>query len=123
MLSGAKLMLAASGLLGATAICSICLPDVAAGARPLAVSATSDTATVKLSIQGMTCGGCATTARIVLQRAEGVYKADVWYESKSAVVQYDPAKTTPEALIAHLRKLTGYEASVIPEPAALELGG
>lgn len=116
MLAGAKLMLAASGLLGATVICSICLPDVAAGARSLAVSARSDTATVKLSIQGMTCGGCATTARIVLQRAEGVYQADVSYELKSAVVQYDPAKTSPDAFIAHLKKLTGYEAVVVQEP-------
>lgn len=118
MFSSAKLLLGVAGLFGATSICAICLPGVASDMRESAALAVSDTATVRLAIRGMTCGGCATTARIVLQRAEGVYKAEVSYESASAVVRYDPAKTSPEAVIAQLKKMTGYEASVTDGSAA-----
>ncbi len=59
----------------------------------------------------------ATAARMALQRAAGVYRAEVSFETASAVVQYDPEKTSPEALIAHLKKLTGFEARVVSEDA------
>ncbi|MBI2401389.1 MAG: heavy-metal-associated domain-containing protein [Gemmatimonadetes bacterium] len=114
MFSSAKLLLGAAGLFGATSICAICLPGVASDSRVPAALATRDTATVKLAVRGMTCGSCAATARIALQRADGVYQAEVSFESASAVVQYDPAKTSPGTFIAHLKKLTGYEAAVVP---------
>jgi len=73
----------------------------------------ADTAQVKLAITGMTCGSCATTARLALERTEGVYRAQVSYDSASAVVWYDPARTAPDRLIGRLKDLTGYEARVI----------
>jgi copper chaperone CopZ len=79
-------------------------------------SAPSDTARVELAISGMTCGSCATTARIALERAPGVYDAEVSYDSASAVVLYDPEKTSPEKFVAYLEKMTGYKARVV-EPA------
>ncbi len=77
---------------------------------------TGDTARVELAISGMTCGSCATTARIALERVSGVYDAEVSYDSASAVVLYDPEETSPEEFIAYMRKMTGYEARVV-EPA------
>lgn len=103
------------GLIGASSVCEMCTesgPELAA--ITASVSAV-DTSTVKLAIKGMTCGGCATAARMALQRAEGVYRAEVSFETASAVVMYDPDKTTPGALIAHLKKLTGYDARVLSE--------
>lgn len=77
---------------------------------------TGDTAQVRLAVSGMTCGSCATTARIALERAPGVYDAKVSYDSASAVVLYDPKRTSPERFIAHLEKMTGYKARVV-EPS------
>jgi copper chaperone len=74
----------------------------------------ADTATARLTIEGMTCGGCATTARIALQRVRGVYRAMVWYDSASAVVQYDATLTRPEVFMTELARLTGYRASLLP---------
>ena len=86
------------------------------GTESAAVQATThfaaDTANVKLAISGMTCGSCATTARIVLERVDGVYDAEVSYDSASAVVLYDPDETSPEEFISYLREMTGYEARV-----------
>lgn len=72
----------------------------------------ADTAKVKLAITGMTCGSCATTARIALERVDGVYDAEVSYDSASAVVLYDPEETSPEEIISHVEKMTGYKATL-----------
>ncbi len=118
MVFNLKMLAAGAGvlaLIGGSSICGICdLPGRQLAA--LAINSTAvDTSTVKLAIKGMTCGGCATAARMALQRAEGVYRAEVSFETASAVVQYDPEKTSPEVLIAHLEKLTGFEARVAEE--------
>lgn len=76
----------------------------------------SDTAQAKLAIRGMTCGSCAVTARLALRQVPGVYDARVSYDSASAVVLYDPARTSPERFIARLQELTGFKASWVPDP-------
>jgi copper chaperone CopZ len=92
----------------------------ASGTAPAQLStfAQADTARVVLSIDGMTCGSCVTTAQIVLRRIEGVYLARVSYDSPSAEVLYDPSKTGPDQLIERLRDMTGYEARVAMKPTA-----
>lgn len=110
-----KLVLAAvAALLGTAPVCAVCHTP-GSGEPALAASVAvvaADTAVAKLAIEGMTCGSCATTARIALQRVPGVYKADVSYDSASAVVRYDPARTEPGAFIAKLKEMTGYEARI-----------
>lgn len=54
--------------------------------------------TVTLGITGMTCGGCVRSVTNVLKALEGVTKADVSLEKKSAVVDYDPGKVQVEQL-------------------------
>lgn len=109
--------------LGAGPLCSLC--GVAAqaamgGPAPRTAVAPSDTATAKLAIQGMTCGSCATTARIALEKVPGVYRARVWYDSASAVVWYDSTATAPAKFIAKLREATGFEAKVVADSARKE---
>ena len=78
----------------------------------------SDTATARIAITGMTCGTCATTARVALERVPGVYRAVVSYDSASAVVRYDPALTRPEVFMAELQRLTGYRATLVSDASA-----
>jgi len=49
---------------------------------------------VTLGIDGMTCGGCVKSVTNVLSALDGVAKAEVSLEKKSAVVDYDPAKVS-----------------------------
>jgi copper chaperone CopZ len=79
--------------------------------------APADTVVAHLAVKGMTCGSCAATARLVLKRVPGVHDAEVSYETASAVVRYDPARTDPARFIARLREMTGYEARVVEPPA------
>ena len=119
---------AAAALTGAAMICPLCLnaSDGAVSVSRASVEATapveaeSDTARARLAIKGMTCASCATTARIALERAEGVFRAEVSHDSASAVVIYDPARTSPPHFIATLKKLTGYDAAVVREPSNSE---
>ena len=55
--------------------------------------------TLTLNIGGMTCGGCVKSVTRILENTEGVAKAEVSLENKHAVIEFDPAKTNPAALI------------------------
>jgi copper chaperone CopZ len=70
-------------------------------------------ATARLRIEGMTCGACATSVKIVLGKVEGVSAARVSHEEKSAVVTYDPAKVTPQQLADTINEKLPYKATVV----------
>lgn len=53
---------------------------------------------VVLTVEGMTCQSCTTTVQKALEGAPGVYSAEVTYEPPQAVVRFDPAKTSVDAL-------------------------
>ena len=55
--------------------------------------------TLTLNIEGMTCGGCVKSVTRILEGVEGVAKAEVSLEGKSALIEFDPAKTCAAALI------------------------
>lgn len=67
--------------------------------------------TVTLTISGMHCESCASGISAMLKRTDGVVKADVSYDDRQAIVQYDGAKTSAARIIEAIQKL-GYKASV-----------
>jgi len=67
--------------------------------------------TVALDVPGMTCELCPLTVRKALQKVQGVEKVAVSYERKEAVVTFDDAKTSVEALM-NATKDAGYPATV-----------
>ncbi len=82
----------------------------------LAASVSADsTKTATLHVEGMTCGACATSVKIVLKKVDGVIDATVSYERKRAVVQYDPTRVSPPQLVAAIEKKLPYKARVVEE--------
>jgi mercuric ion binding protein len=67
--------------------------------------------TVTLDVPGMTCELCPLTVRKALQKVQGVEKVAVSYEKKEAVVTFDDAKTSVEALM-NATTNAGYPATV-----------
>ena len=110
-------MLLAAGITGVAFLCPLCGGGVqAAGAQGVGIAAqVPDTATARLHISGMTCGSCPTTARLALQRLSGVFTATVTLDDSLGVVHYDPRQVTPSQITAHLTRLTGYQATVLPD--------
>ena len=105
--------------LGVCDLCGTPVPPSSAVPRPdqaapaaIAASAAVAVDTVRLHIEGMTCGGCTLATRRVLERLDGVTKAEVSYEQKRAVVTYDPAKVTVAQMIAAVATLK-YTATVV----------
>lgn len=112
--------IAAMGL--ATTPCALCgtLGSARLDQTPLVSVQVVDTATVRLHISGLTCGSCATTARLALKKLDGVLDATVSAKDSLGVVRYDPRKVDPPRIVEHLARLTGYEARVISEPGRSE---
>lgn len=69
--------------------------------------------TVTLSIPGMTCAACPITIKRALTRVDGVQSAEVSYEKREAVVTFDDAKTSAEALTKATED-AGYPSTVKP---------
>lgn len=64
---------------------------------------------LELKIEGMHCGACAVGIQMLVSQMDGVKSAEVDYEGKKAVFEYDPAKVTKEAIIKGIEEL-GYRA-------------
>ena len=77
-----------------------------------------DTATVRLHISRMTCGSCPATARLALKKLAGVYSATVTLDDSLGVVRYDPKRVAPAQIAAHLTRLTGFGARILPQSSA-----
>jgi Cu+-exporting ATPase len=73
--------------------------------------------TLEVSVGGMTCAACVGRVERGLNKVDGVLGAAVNLATERATVQYDPAKTTPDALLETVRA-TGYE----PLTQSLDLG-
>ena len=68
----------------------------AALSAPAAFAAGDRTAT--LDVANMDCSACPITVREALKKVPGVTSAKVDFKTKRAVVVFDSAKATPEAL-------------------------
>jgi len=66
--------------------------------------------TIILEISGMTCGGCVRSVGNVLKALDGVAKAEVSLEKRSAVVDFDPGKVGLEQLKRSIEE-AGFEVT------------
>jgi len=62
--------------------------------------ATAKLETCQIAVEGMTCATCPIQVRTVMSRVDGVRDVDVSLKNKSATVDYDPTRTTPEKIAA-----------------------
>lgn len=69
---------------------------------------------VKIAIEGMHCTSCAQGIKVTLKRTPGVITAEVSYEQREAVVEYDPSRTSPAKIVEAINNL-GYKAKVKEE--------
>ena len=76
--------------------------------------------TIRIPVTGMTCAACQSRVQRTLQKQPGVNDATVNLILNDATVTFDPAATSPDALVAVIRDV-GYGASLaVPDQTALE---
>jgi len=66
---------------------------------------------IVISVEGLSCVTCEIAVRHALRRIDGVKTAHVNAATKTATVDYEPAKTNPEQLVAAINS-TGFRASL-----------
>ena len=121
MLSATKtVLLLVGGLTGAAFLCPLCDRGSSYAQAQIGGSTALplDTATVRFHISGMNCGTCPLTARLAIEKLPGVHTATVTLDDSLGVVRYDRARVTPDQIAAHLEKMTGFKARVLPDPDA-----
>ncbi len=67
--------------------------------------------TVALAVPGMTCSACPITVKKALMKVPGVANVEVNYDAKQAIVTYDDAKASSDALMKATRN-AGYPSTV-----------
>jgi mercuric ion binding protein len=73
--------------------------------------------TVTLAVDKMTCAACPITVEKAMKSVAGVNSVKVSYEKKSAVVVFDDAKTTVDAIAAASTN-AGYPARLDEQPGS-----
>ncbi len=68
--------------------------------------------TVTLAVENMDCAACPLIVKQRLTKVQGVRRAQVSYERKTAVVTFDDAKATVDRLIEATTR-AGYPARVV----------
>lgn len=71
-----------------------------------------------IAVTGMACAGCAANVERRLGQIDGVAKASVNFAARTALVEYDPQKTSPKVMKEEIQKV-GYDL-VIDEDEAVE---
>lgn len=74
------------------------IPLLIAGLLMSLGSMAADLRTVTLDVTKMDCAVCPITVRKALEKVPGVESAKVDFKTRRAVVAFDPAKTSTEAL-------------------------
>jgi periplasmic mercuric ion binding protein len=70
--------------------------------------------TASFKIDGMVCPeGCAATIEKKLAKMDGVEKAKVDFDSKTATIEFDPAKQNVEAFAQTVEKMGEYKVSEV----------
>lgn len=78
----------------------------------LAAPAWSAPRTVTLSLPTMDCAVCPITVKKALGKVDGVSRAEVDFGKRQAIVSFDDAKTSAEAL-TRATKDAGYPSTVV----------
>jgi mercuric ion transport protein len=69
----------------------------------------ANSAVLKVKIPSMDCAACALNIQAILKKQPGVQQAQVNFDTKEAVVQYDATILSPEKIIAAIDQ-TGFKA-------------
>lgn len=69
--------------------------------------------TVTLGVERMTCAACPITVRKALSNVAGVSASTVDMKAHTAIVTFDPTRTSPDALATAVTQ-AGFPAKVLP---------
>lgn len=69
----------------------------------------------ELNIEGMHCDSCAVDIKETLEETAGVFKADITFKRKTAIVEFDEAIVEQSTLLRKIQDL-GYQTTMSGQP-------
>ena len=79
--------------------------------------APAETKVSTVKVEGLFCKTCELPVKKAVETLEGVSDVNVSWQDGGAEVTYDPAKVTPESIVAAINEQTRFKAAVAtPEP-------
>lgn len=87
------------------------IPVLVAGLLACVGAMAGGSRTITLDVTKMDCAVCPITVRKALEKVPGVETAQVDFKTKCAIVPFDPAKTSTEAL-TRATAAAGFPSSV-----------
>ena len=77
---------------------------------------------VAINIEGMTCEiGCARTIQSKLSKTEGIITANVSFDKKQGIVEYDANKTNAKKIAAIVQEIAGGDLYKVTGTKSLEI--
>jgi copper chaperone CopZ len=64
-----------------------------------------------VGIEGMSCGHCSATVKSIIEELDGVASAEVLLADHKAIVEFDEAQTSPQAIIDSINSSNIYKAT------------
>ncbi len=74
--------------------------------------ADSGTQVVTLNVPDMFCGGCEVGVKVAANKVDGVKAVKTDSDKRTAVVTFDPSKTSAEAIASAITKNAGFKVEV-----------
>jgi len=68
--------------------------------------------TIKLKVDGMTCGGCSSRAEKLLIATDGIESVSVSHTENSATITFEPEKVSLDKVIDVIEN-AGFEVAII----------
>lgn len=99
-------------ILGTAAMVAFSFADEEMGSTKTQLTAVQMEQTARFSIENMSCKMCDITIRKAMEKIDGVIKATVDYDTKTATVIFNSAKTNSK-IIGMASTNAGYKATSI----------
>ena len=81
-------------------------------------SAAASVAALRVRIASMDCTACAVGIERMLAKTEGVARADIDFKTKEGVIEYDPARISPNRIVEVINE-TGFKAEPVAKKEKL----
>ena len=64
-----------------------------------------------IGVEGMSCGHCSASVKSIIEELDGVETADVVLAEHKAIVEFDSAQTSSQAIIESINSSNVYKAT------------
>ena len=70
-----------------------------------------ETKRIEVKVEGISCGHCVRAVTNILEKVPGIISSDIDIATGTAIVTFDPAKTSKDKIVEEINQSETYKAS------------